>query len=138
EGGGRPAAAGSGVGPAVKQAQGDVASLVVGTEHVLPAGVPELRPDRDTACVELAAGIETALRDNLDLFPVTREALAQMARVRTCVRHMVRVERRTETEDDNGHEDEQEAERDVVPAQPPPGEIPRALALDRAFFLRGQ
>ena len=46
--------------------------------------------------------------------------------------------REDEAGEQDEHEDAQEGERDVVPAQPPPGEVPRAPAADRGGFrLRG-
>src|SRR5207302_8923366 len=70
------------------------------------------------------------------LLAAARERLTEVARVRTGVRDVVRVDRCEKAQDDDENEQTQEGEGDVVAAQPPPGEHPRALALDRTFFFR--
>src|SRR5262249_54557248 len=135
--GGRPDSNLEGVQPAVEQPDGDIASLVVGSEDVFTARVPQLWADRDTAGVELAPD-EASLRDDLDLLAVPHERLAQMVVVGAGLGDVMGVGARQRAQDDDDDEEGEEAQCDVVPPEPSPGQEPRALAFDRTTLFPGK
>ena len=124
--------------PAVQQPDGDVAALVVGTEDVPAAGVPELRPDGDASRDELPVDMKPPLETTGTCLPSFVNVSPRWLSFGTRMRDVLRVLPGERTEQHDHDEEHEEPEGDVVPAQPPPGEQPGALPFDLSLLVGGE
>ena len=111
--------------PAVENARGHVAPLVVGAEEVV--AVPG-RPDRHLAELELAA----ARLQDWDLFAVDQRRSRQVRHERVGLRDVLRVVRRREADRDDDDEERESGDGDLVAQEPAQGEGSGAPADDLA------
>ena len=96
----------------------------------MAAGAEPRRADRgrrERAC----RSIDAADRDDVLHVTVDLDRVEDVLRVRASVRNVMRIKRRRRADRDDENEDEEGEEREVITAQPPPGEVPRASAANR-------
>src|SRR5205814_249828 len=81
---------------------------------------------------------DAALRDDVQRVAVDLDRVENVLVVRARVSDVVRIERRCSANADDQDEDREREEREVVAAEAPPGEVPRAAATNRLRLGRSE